>query len=399
MIKEKLAMDGGAPVRMKPFPEWPVFGEPERMLLMEAFESGKWGGANRNKLPELESVFAQLHGAKHAITMVNGTMSLTIALKAAGIKPGDEVIMPAYTFVATATSALLFGAIPVFVDVEPDTLMLDPKQIEQAITPKTKGIIAVHLAGAPADMTALKKISEKHGLKLIEDAAQAVGAVWDGEPVGALGDFGSFSFQGSKNITAGEGGILLTNDDEMADTAWSLANVGRIKEGRWYQHERIGWNLRMTEFQAAVLLGQLTRLEGLTNLRESNAKLLSEQLQEIDGIRLLRRDPRVNKHSYHLYIFGFTPELAERVPKQDFIDKVNAEGIPLVSGYVPLNDLEAIKHEIQLWTGQKPEYSCPVSERASEKDIFWLNQRVLLGNEQDIHDISAAIEKVIRTYA
>lgn len=226
--------------------------------------SGKWGGTGRVMLPELEEKFAALHDARYAVSIVNGTIGISVALMAAEVKTGDEVIMPSYTFIATATAALLYGAIPVFVDLEPDTLLLDPDKVEAAITPRTKAIVAVHIAGSPANMTRLKEIADKHGLKLIEDAVQAVGAQWEGRAAGAIGDMGTFSFQTSKNLTTGEGGIILTNDEALADRAWSLANVGRVRNGGWYQHEEIGWNLRMTEFQAAILLAQLTRLEEQT---------------------------------------------------------------------------------------------------------------------------------------
>ncbi|MDF2658826.1 MAG: aminotransferase DegT [Paenibacillus sp.] len=396
MKTDLLACDGGKPVRAAEFPLWPVFGETEERLLLEALRSGKWGGANRSKLPELEEKIAALHGAKHGITMVNGTLSLTVALKAAGVQPGDEVIMPAYTFIATATSALLFGAIPVFADVEPDTLLLDPERIERLVTPRTKAIVAVHIAGAPADLTRLKAIAERHGLVLIEDSAQAIGAEWDGKPVGALGDIGSISFQSSKNLTAGEGGMLLTNDDKLADAAWSLANVGRVRGGEWYQHERIGWNLRMTEFQAAVLLGQLTRLEDQLRHRERNAELLTQLLEEIEGIGVMRRGPLQTRHAYHLYMFRLAPELADRLDKKEVIEKINAEGIPVSGGYVPLNRNTAIVEETERWTGRKQVWDCPNSERASDKEVLWLSQRVLLAEERDMYDVAHAVRKVVR---
>lgn len=392
---EALAIQGGTPVRTKPFPTWPVYGEEEERLLLEVLHSGKWGGVGRVKLAELEEKFAALHDAKYAISTVNGTIALTVALKAAGVEAGDEVIMPPYTFIATATSALLFGAIPVFADVEPETLLLDPDKVEEAITPKTKAIITVHIAGAPSNMTRLKEIADKHGLALIEDAAQAVGAQWEGKGIGALGDFGTFSFQSSKNVNAGEGGMILTNSEELADYAWSIANVGRVRGGGWYQHEYVGWNLRMTEWQAAVALAQLTRLEEQMRKRERNAKLLTELLSEIDGIETMRWDPRITRHAYHLYLFKLSPEAAERLDKKEVVRRVCAEGIPLLEGYVSLNRNQAVLREIEKWTGEKRTYSCPVSERASEKEAFWLPQNVLLAEEEDMQDIARAMKKVM----
>lgn len=393
-----LAIEGGAPVRTKAFPQWPIHGEIEERLLLEVLHSGKWGGIGRVKLPEFEEKFAALHDCAHAVTVVNGTIGITIALQAAGVMPGDEVIMPPYTFIATATSCLLFGVIPVFVDVEPDTLLLDAEKVESAITPKTKAIIAVHIAGAPSNMTRLKEIADRHNLKLIEDSAQAVGGQWEGKGVGSLGDVGTFSFQSSKNINAGEGGIILTNDREIADKAWSLANVGRVRQGAWYQHEHIGWNLRMTEFQAAVLLGQMSRLDDQMSKREHNGKLLTELLGEIDGIQTLRRDTRVTRHAYHLYMFKIAPELADKLEKNDVIRKINAEGIPVGYGYVSLNRNQAVLNEIEKWTGVRREYACPVSERACEKEVLWLHQNVLLAEEEDMHDIARAVKKVLRSF-
>lgn len=396
MSLQQLAIHGGTPVRTEPFPAWPIFGEEEEKLVLEVVRSGKWGGSNRNKLPEFEAQFSAMHEAKHAVTVVNGTIGLTIALQASGVRPGDEVIMPPYTFIATASCALLFGAIPVFVDVESNSMLLDPELVEAAITPRTKAIIAVHIAGAPANMTRLKEIADKHGLRLIEDAAQGVGAAWDGRSVGALGDFGSFSFQSGKNVTSGEGGILLTNDEALADMAWSLANVGRVRNGAWYQHEHIGWNLRMTEFQAAILLAQLTRYDAQRELRDRNARLLNERVREIPGLRTLQLDSRVTKHAHHMFMFALDMEAVEgKLTKDAFIRQMNAEGIPLLPGYITLNKNKAVLNEIEKWTGERRETSCPVSERFAEQEGLWLHQNVLLGSEPDMDDIVRALTKVI----
>lgn len=391
----KLAIAGGTPVRTEPFPEWPYYDELEEKLILEVVRSGKWGGTGRIKLQELEDKFAALQDAKYGITIVNGTVAITIALMAAGIESGDEVIMPPYTFIATATSALMFGALPVFVDVEPDTLLLDPEKVEAAITPRTKAIVAVHIAGAPANMTRLKEIAAKHHLKLIEDAAQAVGAQWDGTAVGALGDFGTFSFQSSKNINAGEGGIIVTNNEALADRAWSLANVGRIRGGGWYQHEEIGWNLRMTEFQAAILLAQMTRLDEQMRKREHNSRLLTELLADIDGVSTMTKDARITRHANHLYMFRIDP-VATKQEKADILQKLLAEGIPLSPGYVSLNKNKAVIKSTQKWSGESRLYSCPNSERA-EQEVYWLPHNMLLAEEKDMHDIAIAVKKVLST--
>jgi dTDP-4-amino-4,6-dideoxygalactose transaminase len=216
--------------------------------------------------------------------------------------------------------------------------------------------------------------------------------------VGAQGDCGTFSFQSSKNINAGEGGMILTNDEALADMAWSLTNVGRVRNGAWYQHEHIGWNLRMTEFQAAILIGQMTRLEQQMAAREKNGKLLTERLSQIEGIQVLRRDPGVTRHAYHLYMFKLDSALADRVDKNEVIKKLTAEGIPAAPGYVSLNQNKAVIHETKKWTGEDRVYSCPISERACEKDVLWLHQNMLLGDESDVHDIAEALSKVMRSF-
>lgn len=404
---QRLAVFGGTPVRTEPFPVWPIYGKEEEKLLLEVLRSQKWGGTGKSavpelapKLPELERRFADLHEAKHAVTVVNGTVGITVALQAAGVRTGDEVILPAYTFIATASSALLFGAIPVIVDVDPDTLLIDPDKVEAAITPKTRAIVAVHIAGAPADMTRLQEIAKRRNVRLIEDSAQGVGAEWDGRRVGAIGDLGTFSFQSGKNITAGEGGMILTNDDELADRAWSLANVGRIRQGGWYQHESVGWNLRMTEFQAAVLLGQLSRFEEQFVKRERNALLLNELFADIDGIRPVQRDARINRHAQHMHLLFLEPDAAETIDKNEMIRRLNGEGIPVHPGYVSLNRNKAILADIAKWTGETElrEYVCPASERACDKEAMWLNQNVLLADEKDMHEIAEAVRKVMRSF-
>ncbi|MCR8632238.1 DegT/DnrJ/EryC1/StrS family aminotransferase [Paenibacillus radicis (ex Xue et al. 2023)] len=395
----KLAIDGGVPTRTKSFPDWPIYGEMEERLLLEVLHSGKWGGTGRIQLPEAEKQFAAIHDAKHAITVVNGTVAITIALQAAGVQPGDEVIMPPYTFFATASAALMFGAIPVFVDVEENTLLLDASKVEAAITPRTKAIVPVHIGGAMADMTQLKAIADKYKLRIIEDSAQAVGARWNGSGAGTIGDLGTFSFQSTKNINSGEGGMILTQSDEMADLAWSLINAGRVRSGEWYQHENVGWNLRMTEFQAAILIAQLSRLEQQMITREKNAKLLEELMRQIEGIRVLDRDPRITRHANHLFLFKIMPELAERISKQEVCRAIGAEGIPVHEGYVSLNLNPAIIEGTRKWTGESRTYSCPVSERACLKEALWMHQNVLLGDEQDMYDIAQGITKVLKSYS
>jgi dTDP-4-amino-4,6-dideoxygalactose transaminase len=379
---------------------------PKRMRILEVVRSGKWWSVEGTKVREFEAAFARFQDAQFAVCVTNGTAALEVSLRAAHIGCGDEVIVPPYTFIATATAVLSVGATPVFVDVEEESLNIDPTKIEEAITPRTRAIIPVHIAGCPADMDGVLEVARKHNLLVIEDAAQAHAAEWKGTKVGAIGDMGCFSFQASKNLNAGEGGAVLTNNPHWADQVWSVHNVGRVRGGRWYEHHVLGSNFRMTEFQAAILLAQLKRLPEQTERRTQNAHRLTEMLSQIPGIRPPRPDPRVTRHAYHLYIFRYDKKpLSGDVPEKTFLKALNAEGIPCSAGYVPLYKERVFlnrpisKDLCQLSTLK--DYSkvqCPVCERACYEEAVWLYQNMLLGDERDIEDIATAVAKVQRAF-
>ena len=335
--------------------------------------------------------------------MNSGTTALQVALSAVDIGPGDEVIVPSYTFVATASAVAAVGGVPIFVDVLENTYNIDPAAVEAALTEKTKAVIAVHIGGQPADLDALGKLSNQHGITLIEDAAQAHGAAWKGRKIGAIGDLGTFSFQASKNLTAGEGGAVVSNSGELADRAWSAHNCGRSRTGLWYEHPRLGSNYRMSEFHAALLLSQLTRLDEQIATRARNARLLTSLLGEIDGITPLAVDERVTTHAYHLFILRFDSASFGGVTKERFLEALNAEGIPCASGYRPLYGEAAFTKsfadypvDTPYFSG-KPDYGrfeCPVTERICAEESVWLTQNLLLGEEDDTRDIAAAVAKV-----
>lgn len=389
-MKPTLALYGGTPTRTSPFPAWPIFGAEEEELLLKALHSGHWGALEGQMVPSFEREFADLHGARYGVSVVNGTMALAVALRALGIGPGDEVLVPPYTFIATASAALMVGAIPVFVDVDEETMLLDPAKIDAAVTPRTKAIIPVHYGGCPADMDQILAAAKRHGLKVIEDAAQAHGAAWRGTPVGALGDVGTFSFQSSKGMSAGEGGIMLTNDPAVDEMLWSLQNVGRRRGGAWYEHVRIGWNLRLTEFQAAVLRPQIRRLPEQVAQRTAAAAYLDRGLAEIPGIRLPRIPDGVTAHSYHLYFFRWR---GGGLSKPEFVRALNAEGIPCFEGYVPLNRNEAIREEIARLGGPAPAV-CPVAERAVAEELVVLRMPILHADQGALDDVVTALAKV-----
>ncbi|MEA2654189.1 MAG: hypothetical protein QOI37_1416 [Chloroflexota bacterium] len=394
----RLAVDGGTPVRTEPIGRWPVFGQEEEQLLLQALRSGVWGSIDGTFVTRLEEEFAVLQDAKHGVATVNATMGLSVALKAVGVQPGDEVIVPPYTFIATASAALMLGAIPIFVDVDPETLLLDPSLIDAAVTPRTRAVVPVHHGGSPADMDGVMAAARRHGLRVVEDAAQAHGAAWRGRPVGAIGDVGVFSFQSSKPINAGEGGIMLTDDDELDELLWSYRNVGRRRGGEWYEHVRLGWNLRLSEFQAAVLLGQMRRMPEQQKQRTKAAAYLDQTLSQIPGVVPLKVPHGVTAHSWYTYHWRWLGEADGGLSKMDFARALRAEGIPVFHGYVPLNRNRAVIDEIGRLGGRAPA-ACPNAERASADEVMNFALPILMGTTADLDDVVTAVDKVARARA
>jgi len=387
----KLAFKGGMPVREKAWPSWPVQDEKERNNILQVLESGNWWYGE--KVRKFEEKFANFQDAKFGITCTNGTAALETCLVALGIGDGDEVIVPPYTFIATASTVLKVRAIPVFADIDLDTANIDVKDIEKKISSKTKAIVPVHFGGLPCDMDYLNEMADKHGFHIIEDACHSWGSKWKGKGTGALGDCGAFSFQMSKNITSGEGGIVLTDDEELADIARSYTNVGRGKDKPWYEHYRLGDNLRMTEFQATILLAQLTRLEEQTIRREENASFLDEKLKDIPGIALMKRDKRITRRSYHIYIFRFIED-EWGITRSKFLEALNAEGIPASGGYShPIYKNPFFQsEEIKEWADYT-DVCCPNTERFCSEAV-WISHTVLLAGKDDMKDIEKAVKKV-----
>ena len=395
-MNDKLAINGGKPVRTEPFPAWPVFDEREIEAVTEVVRSGNWGCLAGDKVHQFERAFADFQQAKHGICVVNGTAALQIAMRAIGVGSGDEVITTSYTFIATPNAALSLGAVPVFVDIDPDTYLIDATKIEAAITERTKAILPVHIFGCPADMDAILDIGRRHNLAVVEDACQAWGAEWNGRRVGALGHLGAFSFQMSKNITAGEGGIIVTNRDEIEEIVWSLHNVGRRKGGLWYEHVRLGWNYRLTEWQGAILLVQLTRLPEHMAIRDRNAAYLLSELREIPGVRPLKVDTRVTRHAWHVFMMRYDAEAFGGMHRNDFIKALTAEGIPCAPGYTPLTHSEAILDGLRRLGIEEPPRPCPQAERVCREEAAYLAQNVLLGTKRDMDSIVEAIAKIQR---
>ncbi|MCB1125765.1 MAG: DegT/DnrJ/EryC1/StrS family aminotransferase, partial [Verrucomicrobiae bacterium] len=344
-------------------------------------------------------------GAPHAIGCASGTDALLLALMALDVGPGDEIITTPFTFFATAGAPARLGARPVFVDIEAETFNIDLAAAEAAITPRTKAIIPVHVAGRMADMEAINALATDHRLVVIEDAAHAWGSQWRGRGAGTLGRCGTFSFQVSKNLTAGEGGIMVTDDEELADLCRSFTHCGRRKGSAWYDHDYLGSNLRMTEFQAAVLLAQLERLPEQLARREQNARLLDEGMRDLPGIRLLAPAPDMTRRSYHMFIFR-VDAAALGLSRARFIKALQAEGLPVSEGwYRPLyrngvfaNAHVGPQHGIKSPLAAKGvdyrEANCPVCEQVC-RDAVWIPHPVLLAEEPKIQSAITAIRKVI----
>lgn len=373
---------------MVEWPRWPQWDDRELAGLRQVLESGNWGGYSK-ALGTFERAFAERHAARHCISAMNGTVSLVAAFAACDIGPGDEVIVPAYTFFATASAVRLAGATPVFVDIEPDTYNLDVAAAEAAVSERTKAIVPVHFAGLPVDLDLLLPLAEKHELVVIEDAAHAHGSSWRGRPVGALGHVGSFSFQANKNMTAGEGGALLTNDDALAERLWSYVNQGRSSEGSWYEHPNLGSNLRLTGWQAAVLQIQLDRLDEQLERRMASSCYLRERLAQFAGLRPLLWDERVESHAHHLFVLRYDPAEFGELSRADFRLELEARGIPSSAGYgMPLYRQQSLTPPASRVT------PCPAAEQACEEAI-WLSHNLLLAEEEQLAAIPEAVEDIL----
>ncbi len=398
-----LAINGGAKSCDHQWPAWPIWDDAERVNLSNVLESGSWWFGER--VHQFEREYAKFQGANFGITVSNGTTALEAAFMALGIGAGDEVIVPPYTFLATASAVLRVNAIPVFADIEPDTLCIDPVDVEWKITDKTKAIVPVHFGGYMADMDRLTAIAKAHGLLIVEDACHAWGSQWKGKGAGTLGSCGVFSFQASKNISSGEGGIIVTDDEGVADACASVINCGRIKGGEWYKHYVMASNLRITEFQAAILLAQLSRLEAQTLKRMENAAILDDALAGIPGISLTKPEPRMTRRSYHMYTLRLDSSVLG-ISREQFIAACQAEGVPIGTGYpIPLYRQPVFESFAPNaagcpvtcgFYGRHVDYasvSCPVCEQVCE-DTCWISHQALLADGEAVLSIGAAIRKV-----
>ena len=403
---DRPAMLGGAPVRKDKFPSWPRFDQREEQGLLKTLKSGKWYRVGGAQVDAFEKAYCGLTGSPHCLAVANGTSALITALGVLDIGPGDEVIVPPYTFIATVNAVLMFHATPVFCDTDPATFQMDPKKLEAKITPNTRAIIPVHMGGAPVDLDAILGIAKKHNIPVIEDAAQAHLATYRGRHVGTFAEMGCFSFQASKNLNSGEGGAVLFREQTMADRAYGFHNNSRTKTqpGEVFRYGMRGANLRLTEFQGALLLAQMSRLEEQAKRRDENAAYLTKMFQEIPGIAPIVPTAGATRSAWHLYMLRYDAQKFAGLPRAKFLKALGAEGIPASSGYDPLNrepfletTLNSRGYERILGKGAYAKWmsanQCPANDRLCQEAV-WFTQTVLLAERSDMEQIVEGVRKI-----
>jgi dTDP-4-amino-4,6-dideoxygalactose transaminase len=400
-MTERPAVLRGTPVRAgKQWPRWPHWDEAEQELLGEVLESGAWSSIHGDQVARWAAEFAALQGGRHCIAVTNGTHALEAAFIASDVGEGDEVIVPAITFVATATAALAVNATPVLVDVDRDSLCIDVAAAEAAITERTRAIVAVHLAGTACDLDALVDLCERRDLVLIEDCAHAHGTRWRGRGAGTFGSFGTFSFESSKLMTAGEGGAVITDDEALRARASSYVDSGRVEGGHSYHHVIGGSNLRMTEWQGAVLRAQLRRFGEQHRVRHERASLLDSALADMPGLRPQPGDPRMDGRARYAYVFHYDPEAFAGLSARDFAWAMAAEGIAVSAPYPSLHTLELFRSARfgprRRSSAPRIDYaslSLPNAEYAAANTV-WLEHRMLLADPEDVLDIVRAAARI-----
>lgn len=415
-LTSKLAIHGGTPVRSTPLPHWPHYGDEEIQAAIEVLRSGKLARQSGSKVRLFEQAFAERFQVKHAIAVSSGTAAIHVALAASGIGPGDDVINTSHCFIGTATPVLHAGAVPVFADIDARTYNIDPVSIEKHLTPYTKAVIPVHLNGLPADMDPIMEIASRYNLRVIEDAAQAHGAIYKGHVVGSIGDMGCFSFWEDKLITtAGEGGMVVTNDDTLALKARKFHHHGEQRRDgdyyhkeRLYHHETLGYNYRMTEIQGAIGLVQLQRLDDYITIRRERAHQLTSLLEQIEGI-IPPYEPHSSVHVYYKYVIRLDRNVLG-VSALDFVTALRAEGILSSRRYpTPLHKQPVFVDHRGFAEGpapfEPPWYPGPTSYGSGRPESELLPEDLVMipmrpsYSDEDIQDIAMGVAKVSNHYS
>jgi len=406
---DRPALLGGPKAFTGKFSSWPVYDSTEEQALLDVIHSGRWGRLDGRVTPKFEEEYARLLGVKHSLAVHNGTTALFTMLGVLGIGPGDEVIIPVYTFVATYNVVVLNYALPILVDSDMETFQIDPQKMEKAITKETKVLMPVHMGGLPADLDKIMAISQKHNLPVIEDACQAPGTEWRGRKVGSYGIGGAFSFQSTKNLNCAEGGAISSNSSEFINSCYAFHNqgMGRSNSGGYYNPGETGTrgtNGRMTEFQAGILLSQMTRFDLQSQRRSQNAAHLTKLFSEIPGITPAKQYDGATFVSYHLYMFRYDKSHFADMSRARFIQALRAEGIETWAGYGHLNKdayvtgLAKNRHYLKIY-GEKTmkewieRNDCPQNDRLTGESL-WFGQNMLLGTTRDMEQIAEAVSKI-----
>jgi perosamine synthetase len=407
-VSEKPALLGGAPVKADVFPDWPVFDATDENAVAEVVRSGHWGRGGSKKVLAFEQQFAQLMNGKACLATSSGTTALFTALNALGIGPGDEVIVPPYTFVACVNVILGCHALPVFVDTDPRTFQLDATKLDALVTERTRAILPVHLGGATFDVDAVQAFARKHSLAVIEDSCQSHLAEWKGKRTGSFGSAGCFSFQASKNLNSGEGGAIIGPSQEFIEKCYTFHNNGRSRTqvGYDFSYANRGFNLRMTEFQGGLLAVQMTRLESQSLKRTQNAQYLTGLLHEIGGLTPVKAYAGCTRNAYHLYMMRYDSQKFAGLPRDKFLKALAAEGIPASGGYYPLNrevflrnafasrgfQMIYSKERLANWADTN---QTPANDQVCAEAV-WLTQNMLIGQRRDMDQIAEAVRKIQR---
>lgn len=404
----RLALQGGEPVKKTKFPSWPKSDSLEEQALTGVLRSGRWGRGGGKAVDGFEKAYAELTGARHALATANGTSALFASVNALGVAPGDEVIVPPYTFVATINIVLLNYALPVFADTDIDTFMMDPSKVAGKITDRTAAIIPVHMAGSAADLDGILAAAQPRKVPVLEDACQAHLGEWRGKKVGTVGVAGCFSFQASKNLNCGEGGAIITNDEGFLERAYAFHGNGRPLKPAPASGGDVfpfgGANLRLTEFQGALLTAQMSRLAGQAKTRDENAAYLTTLLEKIPGIRPAKLTAGCTRSAWHLYMLRYDKAAFAGLDRSVFLKALSAEGIPASSGYTPLNKQPFIAatlaskgyqrlfpaKTLKEWAERN---DCPANDRLCTEAV-WFTQNTLLGSREDMDMIAEAIRKI-----
>ncbi|WP_372948960.1 DegT/DnrJ/EryC1/StrS family aminotransferase [Mariniphaga sp.] len=402
----KLALLGGEKVRTAPWPPWPVWDKSAEDGVLDMLRSGRWWRGGGEHVSEFEEEYARLMGAKRCLATASGTTALLVALHVLGVDAGDEVLVSPYTFIATYNVIFMNKALPVFVDTNPETFLINSAKMEERITDRTTAILPVHIYGLPVDMDKVNAVAKKQNLKVVEDACQAWLGEYKGKKLGTLGDLGCFSFQNSKNLPAGEGGAVLGNDDELMDRCYSFHNCGRPfgRVKRTSDYPVRGSNRRMQQIQALTLLSQMKRIQKDADIRLENATYLDKKLREIPGIYPAKLVEGNNRSAYHMYPFRFVSEEFDQVPRAKFLEALRAEGIPCSTGYGQQNNDGLIEDALnskgykRLFSEKRlnqwrEENQLPGNDQLAREAVTFY-QSILLGTKNDMDDIVNAITKI-----